>query len=142
MVNRESSIVVARWQSPTSGGRGQLVTIHGSRFTGSLSLGLALLLGRLLVARERVRDQLLYLVLDLVELHLGGLLELLDRLGARLLDLLREPVLLGEVEAADAEDDDGDDDAEEHVAEVVDVADQVVDGAVEDEARPREREHP
>src|SRR5215208_129005 len=94
--------------------------IHHSALL-SFSLGLALLLGRLLVARERVRDQLLYLALDLVELHLGGLLELLDGLGARLLDLLREPVLLGEVEAGDAQDDDRDDDAQEDVREVVDV---------------------
>src|SRR4051812_20569076 len=116
------------------------ITHHSSLL--SLSLSLALLLRRLLVARERVRNQLLYLVLNLVELHLGGLLELLDGLGARLLDLLREPVLLREVEAADADDDDGDDDEEKQVAEIVDVADQIVDGAVEDEARAREREHP
>src|SRR5215204_821984 len=115
--------------------------VRRSRFL-SISLGLTLLLRRLLVARERVRDQLLDLVLDLVELDRGGLLELLDGLGARLLDLLREPVLLGEVEAADAEDDDDDDDDEQEVAEVVDVADQVVNGAVEDEARAREGEHP
>src|SRR5215207_6015210 len=112
--------------------------IHHSSLL-SVSLGLALLLGRLLVARERVRNQLLYLVLDLVKLILGGLLELLDGLGTRLLDLLREPVLFGEVEAADADDDDDDDDDEQQVTQVVDVADQVVDGAVEDEAHARER---
>src|ERR1044072_5076401 len=114
-----------------------LITYHG--------LVLLILLcddGRFLVTRERVRNQIGYLVLNLVELLLGGLLELLDGFGARRCDLLGEPVLLRDVEAADAEDDDRDDDDEEQIAQVVDVANQVVDGAVEDEARPREHEHP
>src|SRR5215203_1613081 len=103
--------------------RGPRATVHDLRFTisGSVPFRLALPLGRVLVACERVGNQLLYLVLDLVELLLGGLLELLNRLGARLLDLLREPVLLGEVEAADADDDDRDDDAQQEVTQVVDV---------------------
>src|SRR2546423_14167266 len=115
-----------------------LITHYSSLITAFKSL----LLRRVLVARERVREYLGNLLPDLVQLLLGGVLELLYGRRVRLLDLRREPVLLGEVEARDADAHDGDDDAEEHVAEVVDVADQRVDGAVEDEARARKHQHP
>src|SRR5947209_835716 len=115
-----------------------LITHHSSL----LLISLALLLRRVLVARERVREYLGNLLPDLVELLAGGLLELLNPFGVGQLDLAREPVLLGEVEARQPQRDDGDDDAEEHVAEVVDVADQRVDGAVEDVAGGRKGQHP
>src|ERR1044072_9810350 len=89
-------LTVSQWLTVNS----LLITYHG--------LVLLILLcddGRFLVARERVRNQIGYLVLNLVELLLGGLLELLDGFGARLFDLLREPVLLRDVEGADAEGD-------------------------------------
>src|SRR5436190_3658202 len=115
-----------------------LITHYSSLITAFNSL----LLRRVLVARERVREYVGNLLPDLVQLLLGGVLELLYGRGVRLLDPGREPVLLGEVEARDADADDGDDDAEEHVAEVVYVTDQRVDGAVEDEARARHHRHP
>src|ERR1044072_9797334 len=85
-------LTVSQWLTVNS----LLITYHG--------LVLLILLcddGRFLVTRERVRNQIGYLVLNLVELLLGGLLELLDGFGARLFDLLRQPVLSLDVEAAD-----------------------------------------
>src|SRR5437868_6209793 len=115
-----------------------LITHHSLLITAFNSL----LRRRVLVARERVREYVGNLLPDLVQLLLGGVLELLYGRRVRLFDLRREPVLLGEVEARDADAEDGDDDAEEHVAEVVYVADQRVDCAVEDEARARKHQHP
>src|SRR5438067_10283691 len=108
-----------------------LITHYSSLITAFNSL----LLRRVLVARERVREYVGNLLPYLVQLLLGGVLELLYGRRVRLLNLRREPVLLREVEAPDADADDGDDDAQEHVAEVVYVAYKRVDGAVKDEAR-------